>query len=173
MPLQSLGRRTLAVPELSLGNVLSSEYLLNPEPGFPSIAYGVLGALYLLLLLGGVWLYRYRERLFGRHRLNIRLAGTVATVAIALGACGVLLVALRYLAVPVLSARVLAYLLVLVSLILLGYFVYYLRSRYPASLARHAAEELRQRYMPRPKARPAVTPSRISHARKAKGKRRR
>ena len=160
------------MPPLPFDKLLSTDYLLSPEPGAPSIIYGVIGALYLLLLVAGILVYGFRERPFGRRRLNAGLAKTAATAGIVLGAIGVALVTGRYLLVPILSARILIYLLALVSVALLAYFVYYLLRVYPARRARDEAEELRRRYLPRPKGRPTPVPSRIVRARK-KGKKRR
>lgn len=160
------------MPPLPFDKLLSADYLFNAEPGAPSIAYGIIGVLYLLLLVAGIVVYRYHDELAGDHHLKARLAKTAAIVGIVLGAIGVVLVGLRYLLVPILSARILIYLLVLVSLVLLGYFVYYALAVYPARLARFEADELRRRYLPRPRGRPSALPSRIVHPRK-KGKKRR
>src|SRR3989304_6008578 len=100
----------LAVPSLPFDKLFSTDSLFSPEPGAPSIVYGVIGVLYLLLLLAGILLYRYHEQLAGRHRLRASLAKPAATVGMVLGTIGVVLVVLRYLLVPILSARILIYL---------------------------------------------------------------
>lgn len=155
-----------------LDQLFSADHLFNPEPGAPSAIYGVIGILYLLVLAVSVAGYVARQQLFAGHRLKVKLAERVTTVGMIVGALGFILVVLRYFGVPVLSARIILYIVVLVSLLLVAYFVYYLLARYPARRAAYEAEELRRRYLPRPKPRPAAIPSRQVHGRK-KGKKRR
>ena len=54
---------------------------------------------------------------------------------------------------PILSARVIWALALIAYLLVVGYVFWYWRTRYPAELERVRREEMRQRFMPRPKGR--------------------
>ncbi|MBI3978639.1 MAG: hypothetical protein HY331_10695 [Chloroflexi bacterium] len=150
---------------------LSPAHWFEGEPGPPSILYVGLAVLLALLLAGSLYaVIVLANRRFASHRLHQRLVRRFGWTVFGLSLTGLLLVAARYLSLPLLSVRFLLY-LVLVGLAGVAAFAgYYARFRYGAARSAHEAELLRLRYLPRPKPRPAVPARR--HTQKARGKRR-
>lgn len=157
--------------DLDFSKLFDLGHWFEPNPGFPSAYYYVIAALYLGVLAFGVCLYLvYVRDRFREHRYKRRSARRVSIWAGALGAVGLLLLGLRFAEVPFVSARILLYLMLLVSLGALGYFLFYWKRLYPGRLAAYEDRVLKARYAPKPKPKSGVPPSakRKAKARKAK-----
>jgi hypothetical protein len=139
----------------------------NVPPSSP--IYWVLGALFLLLLLGALYTYLQAARRYANDRFRQRLFRRYAAAVASFSGLGAASVAFSLLAVPFLSKRLWLVLALLGLLGTAGYLVFYLRRRYQAALRTHEEHERRQRYLPRPK---GSGPRPKSSARKKRGKRR-
>ena len=155
------------MPPINWDRLLDPGHWLDPNPGPPSAYYYFVFLFFVLGLSVCFYLYFYhaRRRLAGfpLQQQVVQNVGTRGGIAFAVG---LVLVGLRMLEVPFLSARILLYLDILALLALGAYLAYYLIARYHIDRAEYLARAQRQRPItPRP--RPRAAPGR----RKRKGKR--
>ncbi len=145
----------------TIASLLSSGQLFDPNPGAPSPYYAVVGFIFAVVLGGSISLFLRREKLAAGKSELLRLMTRIAIAGMAVGGVGVVLTLARFLAIPVLSMRILLYLTIVAAVGLAIYLIYYTRRVYP----RRRSPGVRATTVPRSLARTA--------ARKKKGKRRR
>jgi phosphatidylglycerophosphate synthase len=107
-------------------------------------------ALFAILLVASLVVWLMRRRLFPGQRIKTRLANRLGPWLVTAAAIGLLSALLRVVQFPILSARVIWLAALLWYLGLVGYLVYYWRTRYGPELARLEREEMRQRFVPKP-----------------------
>jgi hypothetical protein len=116
------------------------------------ITYTLLG-LFAVVMVASAVVWVGRRRWFPGHRVKVRLAATYGPWFFGVAALGAFFVLMRLADSPILTARVL-WLACLVALVALGvYLVRYLRVGYPLELAAFERDEMRRRFIPKPKAR--------------------
>jgi hypothetical protein len=134
------------------------ERLIDPSYWFEGSTAGpatpftyVLIVLFALALVASLVVWLMRRRLFPGQRIKTRLANRLGPWFVTAAAIGLISTLLRVVQFPILSARVI-WLAALLGLIgLLAYLVRYWRTRYPAELVRLQREEMRQRFVPKPR----------------------
>ncbi len=124
--------------------------LFNPTPGPADALVYVLGGLFAVEGVVGLFVRLRRGSLFAGDPALARVAGTAGTVGLVVGLVGVLFALAAYFAVPVLAARFWLVGLMVVGLGLLAFLGYHLRVRLPGIAERERELELRRRYQPRP-----------------------
>ena len=115
-------------------------------PGPPSLLDLVAVAFFLIWTIATVVVYVRRRPLFAGNGALIGIVTRFGPYAITIGAIGLFLLLMRYVAVPYISMRFLLYLTTLSAVGFIGFLGYYFRRRYPARLAAARAEEVRRRY---------------------------
>ncbi len=125
------------------------QYLFATYPGEPDVFVWVAGAIFLLGLVAGLFLYLRHEALFPVPVVR-RVAQPAAVTSIVIGSLGLLFTIFALLQVPLLSSRFWLAGLLLAGLVGIGYLVYYLIFRLPARLQGYQQAQVRQRYLPRP-----------------------
>ena len=114
--------------------------------------YAVMG-LFALVMIASAVVWVGRRRLFPGHRVKVRLAATYGPWFFGIAALGVFFVLMRAAESPILTARVL-WLTCLLGLVGLAvYFARYLRIGYPIEVAAFERDEMRRKFIPKPKAR--------------------
>lgn len=131
---------------------LSLFHWFQLRPGPPSGLYWVLVGIYAVGL-GASASYFLKIRLrFGEHAYRLAVARRVGLAGGILCALGLIFVGLRFWGVPYLSLRLWVYMVTIGTVGLGAFLVYYFLRMYPVSLRAYDEEQLRQRYLPRPKA---------------------
>jgi amino acid transporter len=150
---------------VDLSQLLSGEHWFEPNPGPPTLAYSALAFVFAVVLGAGLYLRFTKDKTFAEHRLKAKTAGRIATVAISVGAVGLIFVVLRYLSVPYLSARFFVYLAIIALVAAVVYYVYFLLRVLPSKLVAYEVQSARKKYMARP------SPSSSRSAKKTKRRR--
>jgi hypothetical protein len=115
--------------------------------------YWVLGGLFIVLILGSLYVYvlSYRRQLADRfHR---RLAGRYGGLIASFSGLGFAATLFGFLTVPFLSKRLWLVVALLGLAGSLGHGFWYWRRRYPAAREAYDKMDRRRRYLPRPKRR--------------------
>ena len=114
--------------------------------------YGLL-ALFAWAMVASAIVWVGRRRWFPGHRVKVRLAATYGPWFFGIAATGAFFVLMRVAQAPILTARFL-WLVCLLSLIgLAAYLVRYLRTGYPLEVAAFERDEMRRKFIPKPKGR--------------------
>lgn len=116
------------------------------------ITYAILALFALVMVVSAVF-WVGRRRLFAGHRPKVRLAGTYGPWFFSLAALGAFFVLMRLAEAPILTARVLWLACLLGLSGLAAYLVRYLAGGYALEVATFERDELRRKFIPRPKAR--------------------
>lgn len=149
----------------TLITLFSAEHLFDPNPGPPSVYYGIVGFFFAVIFGATLSTYlRYRQHPWGPPTL-VKKVSRALVVGMILGGIGVILVIARFFTIPFLSMRIILYLWIITTLGLLGYAIYYVRRVYPTKKVAYQQAYARSRYMPKPAPKPG--------GRKKKAKRRR
>lgn len=139
-------------------------FQLRPGPA-PDVYWGFVAFYVLGLVASAAYFFTVLQR-FGEHTYRMTVARRVALAGGILCALGLAFVAGRFLGILYLSLRVWVYVTTIGTVGLGAYLVYYFLLRYPTSLQAFDAEQLRQRYLPRPKSKAAAAgPRRRKRAR--------
>lgn len=149
--------------------LLSPDYLFQTPPGDPTTGFGVLTALFVVLLVASAALYFRRGRLAPDNPAMRRMFRRIAKAGMWCAAIGLFLALMRYAQVPYFSMPILLYLFLLGVICVVGYFVYEFSERYPIAVWRLQESHVQRQY--RPAARPVREPQRVRP--KVRGKRRR
>jgi uncharacterized membrane protein len=142
---------------MGFGNLFDDQAV---EPSSP--LYWALGVVFLVLLVGSLYVWLRGQRLYAEDRFHRRLADRYAGLFAIFSAIGLMAALFSLLAVPFLSKRIWLVLAVLGFAATAAHLAYYVRRRYRRDLESHLNRERRQRSIPRPK----------SGGRKRRGKRR-
>jgi hypothetical protein len=134
------------------------ERLIDPSYWFEGSTAGpatpityALIVLFALALATSLVVWLMRRRLFPGQRIKTRMANRLGPWFVTAAAIGLISTLLRVAQFPILSARVIWLAALLGLLGLTAYVVRYWRTRYPAELARLEREEMRQRFVPKPR----------------------
>ena len=135
------------------------EQLIDPWywfDGFTGPATPITFAILLLfavVMVASAVVWVGRRRLFPGHRVRVRLAATYGPWFFGIAATGAFFVLMRVAESPILTARIL-WLLCLAGLVGLAvYLARYLRTGYATEVAAFERDELRRKFIPKPKAR--------------------
>jgi hypothetical protein len=115
--------------------------------------YLVLGALFALLLVGGLLAYAFAPRLAKQHRLRADLLRRLTTALAIVGAFGCFWILARSLAIPLFARPLWLWLTLFALVAVVAYALQYWRTRYPAEMRAWAERERRRRWMPAPRKR--------------------
>lgn len=137
-------------------NFFSLFHWFQLRPGPPPAIYWGLAGLYVLALGASAAYYFNIQQRFAGHLFRVAVARRVGLGAGTLSAFGIIFVALRFWEVPYLSLRLWVYIVTIVAVGLGGFLAYYFLRMYPAALQAFDERILKQRYMPKPKAKPAA-----------------
>jgi hypothetical protein len=99
------------MPPLQPGLFFDLGQLFDGNPGVPSFLYYIYGLIFLVALAAGAYGY-FVLRPNASHKVRKQSAELFSWVAIGLGAIGCILIILRFVGVPIISARILAYICV-------------------------------------------------------------
>jgi len=123
--------------------------------GFVDIYHIPLLTLFTVILAAAAVAYFIlKNRVFQSHKLHARLAEQAATWLFVVGFAGLVLIGFGYLRVPLLGWPLLLNLTVLGAIVLGGLGVRYWLTRYPTDLREYNDQLRKERYLPKPKARP-------------------
>lgn len=129
------------------------EHLFDDQAAAPSSPlYWVLGGVFLVLLIGSLYVWLQGQRRYAEDRFRRRLAERYAGFFAAASAVGLAAALFSLLAVPFLSKRLWLVLAVLGEGATAVHLAYYLRRRYRPALDAHLTRERRMRSLPRPRA---------------------
>lgn len=137
------------MPEI--GSLFKLFYWFQLRPGPPSVLYWVLAGFYVAGLGGSAAYFINVRQRFGDHTYRLGVARRILLAGGILCAFGLIFVAMRFWGIPILSLRFWALLVTLGAVGLAGFLAYYFTRMFPGSLQTFEAEQLRQRYLPRPK----------------------
>jgi hypothetical protein len=145
------------------------EYLFLP-PGPLGAAFARWGGVVLwAYVVLGVAILLFTEAMFilnGRHGLKNHVTRRARLWGLAMQIAGIALLGLRVANIPILSMRVLLYAQLAGEIVLAGYFLWWLRERYPDLLAAYDYEERRRAYLPRAAGGAVESPRRRAAARR-------
>ncbi len=117
-------------------NPLSLDYLTQAAPAALGLFSGLFLILSLAVLAGGAYVYfMWRNRWRRANKLNYKVAGQWGTIAMSLGAAGIIFVLFRLMGLDGLNARFWLYLVLLIMIGFAIYAIYFFRVQYPARLA--------------------------------------
>ena len=130
-------------------NPISATYLFGSTGGkFGPYAYAFLGVTVVILALCITYYSTLGKNRFHGHGLRAKLADRAALYVLIWDLVTLFFFMLRLLHVPAVSTRFVFVLLALAILALVGYYVYYYRTRYPVMLAEYEDQRRRLRYIP-------------------------
>ncbi len=117
---------------------------------FENEIVGPLSITYLIVFIAGfltaaALYFRPPSRLRG-HGLRLRLSRRIAQSLMWAFGTGLVFFLFRVLGLPGLGWRIWLYVTALAVLAVIGYFVYYLRAKFPAQLAAYDAQQLKRQY---------------------------
>jgi hypothetical protein len=136
------------MPQLQPG--LFFGQLFDGNPVTPSFLYYIYGLIFLAALAAGVYGYLF-IRPHASHKVRRQYAELFSGIAIGLGAVGCILIILRFVGVPIISARILTYLW-LVATVAFGLFTWFFYYRIlPQRVHRYEQATLRLQFRPRAK----------------------
>jgi len=115
------------------------------------VLYWVLAGLYVAGLGGSAAYFINARQHFGDHAYRLTVARRILLAGGLLCAFGLVFVGMRFWGIPILSLRFWALLITVGAVGLGGFLAYYFTRRFPSSLQAYEAEQLRQRYLPKPK----------------------
>lgn len=121
------------------------------HPGQPSVLYWVLAGVYVVGLGGSAAYFVNVRQHFSDHTYRMAIARRIGLAGGLLCAFGLIFVGMRFWAIPVLSLRFWVLLVTVGAVGLGGFLAYYFTRMYPGSLQAFEAQQLRQRYLPKPK----------------------
>jgi len=131
--------------------------LLNdPRQGYTHPLYVALGVLFGLLIVGSIVASAMGPRLVRRHRLRLRLLRQFCGWVGAISAAGLFWVICRVLGLPLFARPLWLWFTLIALVIVVGYFLYYWRKRYPRENSAYEEAARRRRWMPTPRKRAAV-----------------
>ncbi|MHB1135128.1 MAG: hypothetical protein ACYC4L_22375 [Chloroflexota bacterium] len=125
-------------------------YLFNMDPGEPDLFTYLAGAIFLLALVMGLFVYLRRRQLFGAVPALARFVGGAGAYAAVIGGVGLGFTLLSYVRLPLLGSRFWLAGMLLGLVVWFGWFIYYSRVRLPALIERYRQATLREQYLPRP-----------------------
>lgn len=130
------------------------------KTGWRTDFHAIFLALFVLMAIGAiVAYYYYKERRFKSHTLNARLAERVSYVLTAFAAVGLLFMVFVVAMAPLLSFPIWEILALVAFIAFVIYAGYYYKTLYPPQLEKYQREQVRARYLPKPRTKgPAVTP---------------
>lgn len=131
--------------------LLDPAHLFDPNPGPPSAVYFVYAAIFLIVLGVGAYGYFVVWPTFG-NRLRRYYADILSRGAMIVGGIGLVIVVLRFLTVPVVSARILVYFWLVVTVAYSVFVVYFLYRIQPQRLREYQDAYTRAQFRPRPRA---------------------
>lgn len=138
------------MPPLEPGRLLDPNHLFDPNPGPPSAIYFVAVGLFLIVLGVGAYNYFFVRPTFG-NKLRRYYAEVLSLGGMVLGGIGLIIVILRFLAVPFLSARIITYFWVVITALYSVFVVYFLYRIQPRRLREYQEAFTRLQFRPRPK----------------------
>lgn len=143
------------MPVIDFGKLLDLGRWFDPYPSINvSPLYYILLAVFVIgTALTAYGRYYWLPRRYRGHRLMWDLVRRASEIWLGLWVLGLSFILSRLVGVPFLAMRIWLLLDVLALIGFAGYALYYRSNRLPARLEEYAAQELKQRYMPRPKSR--------------------
>lgn len=120
----------------------------NSFPGPPGPLYLVLVVFFILWTALSIYLFAFRRKVFAQRPAMKGMATRFGWYAIWIGVLGLLLLGVRYAAIPYFDMRIFLYLTILAALGFAGFLLYYGRVQYPKRVAEIRAFELRRKYAP-------------------------
>jgi hypothetical protein len=126
---------------------LINGWFLTVPPAPTAINY-VAVVFFVVWTIANSYIYRFRRRIFAGNGARIGVVTRHGGWAIGIGIVGLVLLAARYIGIPLLEMRFLLYLTVLAAAAFAVYIAYYLRRHYPLHVQAVRAEEVRRRYAP-------------------------
>jgi hypothetical protein len=151
------------MPPLQPGLLFDLNHLFDANPGPPSPIYYAYAAFFLIVLGVGAYGYFFVRPTFG-NKLRRHYAQLLSVGAMILGGVGVVLIILRFLTVPYVSARALTYFWLVITVIYAIYVVYFLNRIQPRRLRQYQDAYTRLQFRPRPR------PGKSGKKKKGKGK---
>ncbi|MCL6649490.1 MAG: hypothetical protein K6U89_14280 [Chloroflexi bacterium] len=125
-----------SLPPFDPAKLLDVARWLNPQPGPPSSWYTILGAVFLVAIVVGLYLQWFAPRIFfPDDRYRGQLARNIGQGILWVAGIGLTVVVFRLLDVGFFSMRLWLLLDAMLALVLLGYLVWYLRTVYPKRIA--------------------------------------
>lgn len=138
------------MPPLQPDLLLDSGHLFDANPGPPSAIYFVYAAIFAIVLGVGAYGY-FAVRPTFSNKLRRQYAQVLSTGAMIIGGVGLVIVILRFLTIPFLSARILVYFWLLVTLAYVVFVVYFLYRVQPRRLREYQEAYTRLQFRPRPR----------------------
>ncbi|MHB1416081.1 MAG: hypothetical protein ACYC1C_12605 [Chloroflexota bacterium] len=129
-------------------------YFFDPNPGPPDIYTYVLTAIYAALFVVSLFFAIRSGALFQVAPPIVRPMRIAGIVGAIVAAGGLLLATARFFEFPPFAARIWLLIPLAVAVILLGFFIYYLRVLLPPRLLRYRQQQIRQQYISRSHRRP-------------------
>ncbi|MGQ9677096.1 MAG: hypothetical protein ACUVX1_15655 [Chloroflexota bacterium] len=139
------------MPPLWPDLLLDPTHLFDPNPGPPSAIYFVYAVIFLAVVGVGAYGYFVVRPTFG-NKLRRYYADILSRGAMIVGGIGLVIVLLRFLTVPVVSARILVYFWLLVTVGYSAFVVYFLYRIQPRRLREYQQAFTRAQFRPRPRA---------------------
>lgn len=130
--------------------LIDAGHLFDPNPGPPSAVYFAYALIFLIVLGVGAYGYFVVRPTFG-NKLRRYYAQVLSTGAMIVGGVGLIFIILRFLTVPVLSARILTYFWLVVTFAYSVFVVYFLYRVQPRRLRKYQEAFTRAQFRPRPR----------------------
>ena len=142
-----------AVSPVDFAQLIDPSYWFDgfTRPGTP-FTYGLL-ALFGWAMVSSAIVWVGRRRWFPGHRVKVRLAATYGPWFFGIAATGVFFMLMRVAGAPILTARFLWLLCLLALVALAAYLLRYFRTDYALEVAAFQREDMRRKFIPKPKAR--------------------
>lgn len=149
---------------------LSGNYLFQTPSGTPSVYFGVLTAVFVVIFLASAFVYWRRGKLARENPVLRRFLRRMSKVGMWMSAIALFFALMRYVEFPYLSMPFLLDLVVLGMVLCVGYFVYDRSERYPLAVWNMRQSHLERRFRPAARPRAVQQPARPNRPR---GKQRR
>ncbi|GIW05373.1 MAG: hypothetical protein KatS3mg060_0178 [Dehalococcoidia bacterium] len=124
------------MPPFDPAKLLDLARWFNPQPGPASSWYTILGAVFLIAIVVGIYLVWLVPRYYFRdNRYHARLLANIGQGILWIASIGLIVVVFRLLDVGFFGMRLWLLLDAIAALVLLGYLIWYLRTVYPVRMA--------------------------------------
>lgn len=143
----------------TLSSIFSLFFWFQLHPGDPSVSFWILTGLYVVGLGGSAYYVVDVRRRFADHAYRMAIAKRVGLSAGLLSGFGIVFAILRFFSIPVLSVRFWELIITVGAIGLGAFLVYYYLRMFPSSLQAFEARLLRERYLPKPKAKSYSRPA--------------